>query len=298
MSTEAVSARYADLDIWPTGDAVQAMLEAQLSAAATVQPQAAAIATAAEAAAGRLRDEAGRLIYVGAGTSGRLAILDGVELVPTFGWDPARLACRIAGGPDALLGSIEGAEDDGAAGEAAMRDLALTPADVVVAVAASGSTPYTLGAARAARGAGALTIGIANNAGSPLLGVAEHPILLDTGAEVLAGSTRMKAGTAQKIALNLLSTAIMLRLGRVYQGLMVGMRPSNDKLRARAVEMVRRIAGVDGVDARTALEQAGGDIRRATLVALGCALEEASASLAETGGDLRAAMRRIRPIVD
>lgn len=295
MSTEAMSARYADLDIWPTGDAVLAMLEAQLSAAAAVQPQAAAIAAAAEAAAARLRDETGRLVYAGAGTSGRLAVLDGVELVPTFGWDPARLVCRIAGGPDALLGSIEGAEDDGAAGKAAMRDLGLTPADVVVAVAASGSTPYTLGSARTARSAGALTIAIANNAGSPLLGAVEHPILLDTGAEVLAGSTRMKAGTAQKIALNLLSTAIMLRLGRVCQGLMVGMRPSNDKLRARAVEMIRRIAGVDGAGARAALQQAGGDIRLATLIALGCTGEQASASLAETGGDLRAAMRLISP---
>lgn len=294
LPTEEFSPRFADLDLWPTAEAVQAMLDGQLEAAAAVQSQAAAIASAAEAAAARLGDHAGRLVYVGAGTSGRLAVQDGVELGPTFGWVNARTVYLIAGGHEALLSSVEGAEDDAAAGEWAMHSAAPAACDVVIGVAASGSTPYTLAAIRAAGEAGALTIGMANNPGAPLLQVAAHPILLDTGAEVLAGSTRMKAGTAQKIALNALSTAVMLRLGRVYDGRMIGMRVSNAKLRRRAVDMIGEIAGVEQAAASAALDAADGEIAIAVLVALGHAPEQAALALGAAGGNLRAALGQVQ----
>ncbi|GGB90331.1 N-acetylmuramic acid 6-phosphate etherase [Novosphingobium endophyticum] len=292
MTTEARSARYADLDLWPTDAAVEAMLEAQLAAAAAVQPQARAIARAADEASARLADSAGRLIYVGAGTSGRIAVQDGVELGPTYGWDGDRVAYLLAGGGDALVSSVEGAEDDAAAGEREMRDLAPTASDVIVAVAASGTTPYTVAALAQGRADGALTVGFANNPAAPLLALATHPILLDTGAEVVTGSTRMKAGTAQKIALNLFSTAIMLRLGRIHAGLMVDMRVSNAKLRQRAVAMIGEIAGVDGKVAEDALDQAAGGIKRAVLIALGQTPEQSAISLRSAGGNLRRALGR------
>ncbi|HKX21973.1 MAG TPA: N-acetylmuramic acid 6-phosphate etherase [Rhizorhapis sp.] len=292
MSTEAKGARYADLDLWPTSEAVMAMLEGQLGAGAAVLPQADVIARAADEAAARLRDPRGRLIYAGAGTSARIAVQDGVELGPTYGWGSERTAYLIAGGTDALLSSVEGAEDDVVAGEDAMRGLIPGPHDVVVGLAASGRTPYTLAAVQAALPGGALTVGIANNGGTPLLQMVAHPILLDTGAEVIAGSTRMKAGTAQKIALNLFSTALMLRLGRVYKGLMVSMRASNDKLRRRAVEMVCEIAGVGAPVAQEALARADGDIKLAALIALGCNPAESTALLAAAEGNLRTALRQ------
>ena len=245
MPTEKVSSRYADLDLWPTHDAVAAMFEAQLAAAAAIKPQVAAIAAAAEAAAIALRSGRGRIVYAGAGTSGRVAVQDGVELGPTYDWPADRLVYALAGGEKAIVASAENAEDDARGGAAAVQAASVGAGDVVIGVAASGTTPYTVAAIEAAEAAGALTIGVASNPGTPLLAAARYPILLDTGAEVVAGSTRMKAGTAQKIALNLLSTAIMLRLGRVYQGLMVNMRVSNHKLRERAIGMVDQLGGVE-----------------------------------------------------
>jgi N-acetylmuramic acid 6-phosphate etherase len=174
-----------------------------------------------------------------------------------------------------------------------MQALAPTASDVVVAVAASGTTAYTLAAVRAANAHGALTIALANNAGTPLLEIAAHPILLDTGAEVVAGSTRMKAGTAQKIALNLFSTAVMLRLGRVYKGLMLSMRVSNGKLRRRALDIICDIARVDGAAAEEALGQADDDIRLAALIALGATPEAGEASLAAAHGNLRIAIEQL-----
>jgi N-acetylmuramic acid 6-phosphate etherase len=293
MSTEKINPKYADLDLWPTAQAVAVMAEGQAEAAALVQAQADAIASAADAAAERLRDGKGRLIYIGAGTSGRIAVQDGVELVPTFNWDADRLLYLLAGGTEALLASVEGAEDDSDAAQEAIERAALSSADVAIGVAASGRTPYTLAAVRSAAAAGALTIGIANNRATPLLDAAAHPILLDTGPEILAGSTRMKAGTAQKIALNLFSTAIMLRLGRVYRGLMVDMRTSNRKLRDRAVRMVEEISGVDAPAAATALERAGDDIKLASLIALGAYPDRAAEALREAGGNLRLGIEKI-----
>jgi N-acetylmuramic acid 6-phosphate etherase len=294
MSTEAISSRYAGLDLWPTRQTVLAMAEGQLAAAAAVHARAEEIAAAADAAAARLRNGDGRLIYVGAGTSGRIAVQDGVELVPTYNWDSERLVYALAGGMTALLSSIEGAEDDEAAGLDAIRRASPTPGDVVIGVAASGRTPYTVAAVRAAAATGALTVGLANNAGTPLLAAAAHPIFLDTGAEIVAGSTRMKAGTAQKIALNLFSTAVMLRLGRVHDGLMVNMRVSNQKLRVRAVDMIGEISGVERIAAEHALDRADGDIKLAALIALGADAEQGAAALREAGDNLRTAIEHIR----
>jgi N-acetylmuramic acid 6-phosphate etherase len=175
-----------------------------------------------------------------------------------------------------------------------MRGLAPTPSDVVVGVAASGRTSYTVAAVRTAEAAGALTIGFASNAGTPLLQSVAHPILLDTGAEIVAGSTRMKAGTAQKIALNTFSTAVMVRLGRVYAGLMINMRLTNRKLKSRAVEMICEITHGGKSIAEDALERAGGDIKLAVLIALGETAEQGAASLQAVGGNLRAAIERSR----
>lgn len=290
MPTEDIDARFAKLELWKTDDAVQAMADDQLAAVVAVQSQAAKIAAAAEEAAERLRGSEGRILYVGAGTSGRIAVQDGVELGPTYDWD--RVAYLLAGGFDALRSSVEGAEDDAEAAKAAMHLLAVSSHDVVIGVAASGRTAYTLAAVRSAAASGALTVGIANNAETPLLETVDHPILLDTGAEIVAGSTRMKAGTAQKIALNLFSTAVMLRLGRVHKGLMINMRLSNRKLRDRAVKMVSLAAGVKDLVAAEALERAGSDIKLAVLIALGGSTEEGAALLQAAGGDLRIAVTR------
>lgn len=294
MSTEETSPRYAELDLWPTAQAVTAMFEGQIEAVAAVRPQIGAIANAADEAAERLRNPSGRLVYVGAGTSGRLAALDGVELDPTFGWSRDRLIIGIAGGLDALAGSVEGAEDDEEASRGLVRSAGLDRTDVMISVAASGTTPFTVAAVREASAAGALTVGISNNANTPLLLAADHPILLDTGPEVLAGSTRMKAGTAQKIALNLLSTAIMVRLGHVYDGLMVDMRVSNRKLRTRAIGIVAQIAGVDPQAAEAALDGADNDIKLASLIASGVERDQARALLAASENNVRSALAAAR----
>ncbi len=288
--TETVSARYATLDLWPTADAVDAMLEGQLAAAAAVRSATVIIASAAEAAADRLRGGQGRLIYAGAGTSGRIALQDGVELGPTFDWPESRLLYLLAGGAQAITTSVEDAEDDADDGRKLIADAKTAVHDVVIGVAASGQTPFTVAAVEEARKAGALTIGVAGNEETRLLSAAEFGILLPTGEEVIAGSTRMKAGTAQKIALNLLSTAIMLRLGLVHGNLMVAMRSNNKKLVHRAMEIVRTIAGSSAEAAKAALIQTDGDIRTAVLVARGMSLEDARAELAAANGVLRQAM--------
>ena len=288
--TEAVSARYATLDLWPTADAVEAMLEGQLAAAAAVRSATTVIAEAAEAAAARLRGDKGRLIYAGAGTSGRIAVQDGVELGPTFDWPESRLLYLLAGGTQAITSSVEDAEDDADDGRRLICEAKTGPNDVVIGVAASGQTPFTIAAVEEARKSGALTVGLVGNADTRLLTAAEFGILLPTGEEVIAGSTRMKAGTAQKIALNLLSTAIMLRLGLVHGNLMVAMRSNNRKLVQRATDIVRMIAGGSLEQAKAALIQSDGDIRTAVLVARGLSLEDARTELDAAHGVLRQAM--------
>jgi len=292
MNTETLDPRFLDLDLWPTQVAVEAMLEGQMAAIAAIQSQTLAIAQAAEAAAGRLGGS-GRLIFVGAGTSGRLAVQDGTELYPTFGWPMERLVFLMAGGIGALTVAYEGAEDDVEAACADIGGCGITAADVVIGVAASGRTPYTVAAIEQARAAGALTIAIANNPATILVDAAEHAIVAVTGSEVLAGSTRMKAGTAQKAVLNMLSTAIMLRLGLVHRGRMVAMRISNAKLLQRGLRMVQDIAGVDADMAARALDAADNDIRIGVIVAKGLTADAARTLLDRHDGNLRSALRHL-----
>ncbi len=293
MRTEQISPRYVELDSWPTGEMIAAMYEGQLAAAASVRGVLPIIAAAVEDAVAALR-RGGRLVYAGAGTSGRIGVQDGAELPPTFDWPRDRLVFAIAGGVDALIQSAEQAEDNEDAGAQAIADAQVGPNDVVIGVAASGTTPFTIGALRAAAAAGAVTVAIANNAGAPLFDVARHPILLETESEVIAGSTRMKAGTAQKIVLNLFSTAIMVKMDRVYHGLMVDMRARNAKLRRRAKAIVSEIVGCSESEAARYLAQADEDLKTAVLVALGLGRDDAAQLLERHAGNLRAAIASAR----
>lgn len=289
MGTEDISPRYLDLDAWSAADQLRALHESQVEAVAAVGPALSAIARAVEAAAPRLR-RGGRIIYAGAGTSARIGVQDGAELLPTFNWPSEQVAFVIAGGEVALMRAVENAEDSAEDGEGRIAELGVGGDDVVLGIAASGNTPFTVAAVKAARERGALTVGIANNASSRLLAISEHPVLIDTGPEAIAGSTRLKAGTAQKVALNLFSTAVMAQMGRVYQGMMVDMRPTNAKLRHRSEQMVAKIAGCSASAAAEALGKSGGDIKAASLVAMGVSVEAAVALLAKHDGNLRSAL--------
>ena len=293
MGTEDINPRYVDLDTWSTAEMIAAMHEEQLAAAASVRGALGAIAAAVEDAVPAL-ERGGRIVYAGAGTSGRIGVQDGSELPPTFDWPVDRVVFAMAGGLDALTRSSEGAEDNAEAGAQAMADIKVGANDVVIGLAASGTTSFTIGVLRAAKAAGAVTIAVAGNPGAPLFEVARHRILVETGSEVIAGSTRMKAGTAQKIVLNLLSTAVMVKLGRIYRGLMVDMRARNAKLRRRAIAIVGQIAGCPDSDAARHLDEAGGDLKTAVLIGLGLPLGDAAQLLERHAGNLRAAINAAR----
>jgi N-acetylmuramic acid 6-phosphate etherase len=292
MDTERASPRYSDIDVWAPVDIAEAMIEGQFAAVAAVRAARNALLRAALAAAERLR-KGGRLVYVGAGTSGRLAVQDGAELVPTFSWPQERLLLLIAGGRNALLRSVEGAEDavDQAARLAQQHDIGGD--DVVIAVAASGTTPFTVSCLNEAKRRGALTIGVANNRDTPILKEADYAIWLDTGAEPIAGSTRMKAGTAQRITLNVFSSLVMILLGRVYDGLMVDLQAVNQKLVRRSEAILTRLTGRSGEEAREALRRAEGNVKLAVLLLHGCDVKEATDVLDRAGGQLRAALADI-----
>ena len=286
MATEDVDPRFADLDAWSLASAMEAMWEGQLAAVAAIGHALPAI-SAATSAAHQALGEHGRLVYVGAGTSARVAVQDGAELMPTFAWPLERVHFVVAGGESAFTASIEGAEDDVADAVKQIDAARLSAHDVVIAVAASGTTPFTVSALQRAGEHRAVTIGIANNSGTALLASANYPVLVETGRELIAGSTRMKAGTAQKVVLNLISTGIMLRLGRVYRGMMVNMQSTNAKLRRRAESMVAQIAGCSETRAASVLEETEGNIKVAALVVLGYDKSEAEAILASHHGNLR-----------
>jgi N-acetylmuramic acid 6-phosphate etherase len=292
MDTERVSPRYSGIDLWSPADILDALIEAQFAAVAATRAARAALERAALAMEVRIRFR-GRLVYAGAGTSGRLAVQDGAELMPTFSWPEQRLVLLMAGGKEALIKSVEGAEDEVERAERLIREHVIDNKDVLIAVAASGTTPFTLACLREAKQRGALTIGIANNRGTPLLEEADHPILLDTGAEPIAGSTRLKAGTAQKIALNLLSTLLMISLGRVYDGLMVDVQAVNDKLVRRSEEMLIRLTGCSREAARNALQQAHGSVKLAVMVLHGCSVNDGARLIDQAGGRLRAALSHL-----
>ncbi len=254
-------------------------------------PRIAAAVRAVEAALRR----GGRLIYVGAGTSGRLALLDALEVPPTFGVGPDRVQAVVAGGIASTVESTSPLEDDEELGRQEMRRLKVGPADVVVGVTASGSTPFTVAAVEEARRRGARTIGITTTARSPLARACHILIAARVGEEVLRGSTRMKAGTAQKLILNMLSTAAMVRLGHVYRDLMVDVRPLNEKLRRRATAIVAEVTGLPPSETEVLLARAGGETKVALVMGLaGVDAVRARRLLREGGGSVRLALRRVR----
>jgi N-acetylmuramic acid 6-phosphate etherase len=292
MSTERSSPRYSSIDVWDADNIAETIVESQFAAVAAVHAVRREIATAAAAMQTRLQDR-GRLIYVGAGTSGRLAVQDGAELAPTFGWPEDRLVLLVAGGKEALLRSVEGAEDDAEQGIELIGQHSVTAQDVLIGVAASGTTRFTLACLREAKRRGALTLGIANNKATPILEEADHPIFLNTGSEPIAGSTRLKAGTAQKVALNTLSTLLMILLGKVYRGLMVDVRAVNEKLVKRSEDMLMQLTGRSRDDARDALLRANGSVKVAVMLLHGCDPESAKQLLNAADNRLGPALARV-----
>jgi N-acetylmuramic acid 6-phosphate etherase len=291
-ATEVIDPRTEQLDSWPPEAILATLWEGQMAAVAATRPALPAIAAAANAAAVLLAT-GGRLVYAGAGTSGRIGVQDGAELPPTFDWPQDRLVLLMAGGEQAFTHSVENAEDDTEAAVAAIARHGIGAGDVVLGIAASGSTPFTTAALSAAAARGALTIGIANSPGGGLLAACSHRILAETGPEAIAGSTRMKAGTAQKVVLNLFSTLLMVQLGRVHRGLMVDMLARNDKLRRRAERMLAHLTGAPPEAIRAALGEAGGSVKRAVLVLQGLSAADAQALLDANANNLRLALAQL-----
>jgi N-acetylmuramic acid 6-phosphate etherase len=289
--TEDVARRYQGLDTWPTLDILEALWSSQSRATAACVSALPALQKAVDGAVQRLANGAGRLVYAGAGSAGMIAALDATELPPTFNWPASRLVVLVAGGLDFQHGQDQSAEDDAAGGRARAVDSGIGASDVVLGVSASGGSPYTVAIAEEARARGALTIAITSRPGSPLMRAAEHAIAVPTGAEVIAGSTRLAAGTAQKLLLNMFSTAVMVGLGAVYDNLMIDMRPDNAKLRQRQTAIVVSIAKVDPALAADALARHG-DVKRAVLGLAGMSTDEIEAALASAGGNLRTALSR------
>jgi N-acetylmuramic acid 6-phosphate etherase len=284
--TERRNERSAGLDLLSTAQLVELLIAEQRNAVEAVLAAKEPIARAVEGIAARLA-RGGTLHYVGAGSSGRMAVLDAAEMPPTFGTPVELVRAHVAGGAAALDRSVEGAEDDAAAGDAAMRGC-VKAADAAVGISASGGAAFVVAAIERARCLGAYTVALTSVAGSPLARAAQEAIVFETGAEALAGSTRMKAGTAQKIALNAISTAVMVRLGKVYDNFMVDLVSSNAKLRRRALRLVREIAKVSEQQARDLLERSNGRVKVAIVMArreLDAA--QAQALLAQHGGSLR-----------
>ncbi|MBP5199577.1 MAG: N-acetylmuramic acid 6-phosphate etherase [Schwartzia sp.] len=252
------------------------------------------IAETVEQIARRMRS-GGRLIYCGAGTSGRLGVLDAAECPPTYGTPPELVIALIAGGTGAVFRAKEGAEDEEGRGETDLISVAVTELDTVVGLSASGRTPYVLGALRYAKQRGAFTVAVACSPGSPIAEAADMDLTATTGAEVVTGSTRMKAGTAQKMILNMLSTGVMISLGKVYGNLMVDVAATNEKLRERAIGIVIEVAGCTREEAVSALRTADGQAKTAILIAVGkCTKEKAEGLLRETDGRLAAALSIIK----
>jgi N-acetylmuramic acid 6-phosphate etherase len=290
LRTETPNPDHAQLDQYPTAQLVDALIDDERSAVNAVRAASPGLSAAVDAALPRI-EAGGRLIYVGAGTSGRLGVLDSVELYPTFSWPHERAIALLAGGAEAMFLAVEGAEDDAGHGAADLAGVDIGPNDVVLLIAASGGTPYVLGALRAARAAGALTIGLANNVDTALTREAEIGITLDTGYEVISGSTRLKAGTAQKIALNTFSSALMVRLNKVYGNLMVDLKATNAKLVQRAVRLTMIATGADDATARATLAQCGFHVKVA-IVALSrsTSVDEARVLLDRARGSVRLAL--------
>jgi len=294
LTTESMNVDRVDLDELGTRELVDAMNAEDVRVPLAVAEAAGDIARAVDGIVERMQ-RGGRLFYVGAGTAGRMGVLDASECPPTFGTPPELVIGLIAGGPSAIHDAVEGAEDDpvGAYGE--FERLGLNAADTVVGISASGRTPYARGAIERAAELGALTIAVAANRDSAIGAIAEIAIETTVGPEFVSGSTRLKAGTAQKLVLNMLSTLTMIKLGKTYHGVMVDLRASNEKLRARSIRTVATVTGCDYSEAATAIAAVGGSVKEAILVVLtGIDAADAPAALEASGGLLRVAITEIR----
>ncbi len=288
--TEVTRADGADLDLRPTVEIVELINDEDATVAAAVRGIARELAAAIDAISERLAC-GGRLVYAGAGSSGRLAVVDAAECGPTFGAAPEQVVALVAGGAGALATAQEAAEDDEDAGFADVTGLGIGPDDTVVALSASGGTPYAVGAARAAVEAGALTVAVVCAEGSRLGRLVDHELVAVTGPEVIAGSTRMKAGTAQKLILNTISTVTMVRLGKTYGNLMVDVVATNAKLRARVRRVIALATGASADEVEAALDASGGEAKVAIVTLLaGIDAETARARLREAGGAVRGAL--------
>jgi N-acetylmuramic acid 6-phosphate etherase len=289
-TTELPNPKTENLDRLPTVEMLTRINDEDATVAASVRAVLLRVAQAVDAIADALRG-GGRLIYVGAGTSGRLGVLDAAECLPTFGVSPDQVFGIIAGGERALIRAIEGAEDDGPAGAQAVDAANVGAGDVVVGISASGGAPYVRAAVARARGRGAVTVSIANSQNSPLSGDVDIPIEVVTGPEVIAGSTRLKAGTAQKLVCNMLSTGAMVRIGKTYGNRMVDVQATNAKLVLRARRLVRDLGRVDDARAAEILDRAGGSVKKAIVMARrDVPVGEAERLLTEANGFLSLAL--------
>ncbi|MGD3109023.1 N-acetylmuramic acid 6-phosphate etherase [Streptomyces sp. YGL11-2] len=295
LTTEAFRPDLAEIDRRSTLEIARTMNGEDATVPAAVAARLPEIAAAIDATAARMA-RGGRLIYAGAGTAGRLGVLDASECPPTFNTDPSEVLGLIAGGPTAMVSAVEGAEDSK---ELAVEDLtaiAVADRDTVVGISASGRTPYAIGAVEHARAIGALTVGLSCNPDSALAAAAEHGIEIVVGPELLTGSTRLKAGTAQKLVLNMLSTITMIRLGKTYGNLMVDVRASNEKLRARSRRIVALATGATDLEIEAALAETDGEVKNAILVLLGGVDGRRAAGLLRSSrGHLRAALQSAHP---
>ncbi|MFI0864688.1 N-acetylmuramic acid 6-phosphate etherase [Streptomyces smyrnaeus] len=291
LTTEAFRSELAEIDQLPTLDIAKIMNGEDSTVPGAVAARLPEIAAAIDAIAERMA-RGGRLLYAGAGTAGRMGVLDASECPPTFNTAPGQVTGVIAGGPGAMVNSVEGAEDRAEAAAADLAALGLGADDTVVGISASGRTPFAVGAVEYARSRGALTVGLACNEGSALAAAAEHGIEVVVGPELLTGSTRLKAGTAQKLVLNMLSTITMIRLGKTYGNLMVDLRASNEKLRARSRRIVSLATGAPDEEIEAALAATDGEVKAAILTVLG-GVDGPTAQrlLADSHGHLRAALR-------
>jgi N-acetylmuramic acid 6-phosphate etherase len=286
--TEDRNWRTADIDVVSTERILRLLNAEDATVAGAVASVLPVLATVVDRVVERLR-AGGRVHYFGAGTSGRIGVLDSAEVVPTFGLDPGVFVAHQAGGVRALGAAVEGAEDDEELGAADAREV--TAADAAVGITASGRTPYVAGALRFAGSVGALTVLVSSNPAAPLAPLAQHGVLVDTGPEAIAGSTRLKAATAQKMVLNALSTAAMVRLGRTYSNLMISMSGSNAKLRHRQLAILRDVSGATDEACRDELARCNGDLRLAALCLLsGMEPKAAGDALSDAGGSLRLAL--------
>jgi len=291
LTTEAVDPRFSQVDTLSVAQAAKLMNEADAEVARAIEAELPRIINALEAATAQMR-QGGRLIYVGAGTPGRIGVLDASECPPTFSTPPEQVRAIIAGGPAAVTEAMEGVEDDREAGSHAIDAENIRPLDTVVGITSSGRTPFVLAAMERANAIGAVTIGIANNPNSQISSLVHYPIEVITGPEIISGSTRLKAGTSQKLILNMFSTIIMIQLGKTYKNFMVDVNATNEKLRERAIRMVRTITGVSYRKAEMALSRSGFHVKNAILyLERGLEEESAVALLERLDGNLRAALK-------